>query len=142
MQYDDGIDIREFLTSLSSGVTFDPFFSTQDQQLPKGWEQLIQPLRFFWMLVSGSPFKTFFRIRFRLVKGILRSSLIDDGQEIAEPISDLFNRIAETVSRDSAVICMVCGDRGNRRKHEQYWPSLCKMHYIQYANYLHDYGTT
>jgi hypothetical protein len=52
--------------------------------------------------------------------------------------SDLLRRICETITRDSAVTCMVCGKRGFRRKLESGWPCLCRDHYIIYANALNE----
>jgi hypothetical protein len=48
----------------------------------------------------------------------------------------LIKRLLQTIAKDSALICMECGQPGFRRKMETDWPCLCKSHYIEYVNII------
>ena|SRR5690349_3635171 len=65
-------------------------------------------------------------------KGLLRVKAICDNPEDQE----IFDRVAQSLARDSATTCMKCGQYGFRRKAEQHWPALCGVHYVEYVNYL------
>lgn len=147
MKYDNGVqDVEGFLTKASEGFIIDPE-ANNAELFPWGWKFIISPLYILENLyrVRSSNQAGLFSVG--LVKGILRVKLIQHPQ-IPERLEDfplridMFNRVAESVARDSANKCLVCGDRGNRKKTEKYWPSLCNKHYIQYVNYLDEHGSS
>lgn len=133
MQYDYPYEsLLHFLTSTAEGVIFKVSSTTDDvvKILPDGWKNLLGPV----FLITQNLDDVFLSI-VKVEKGLLRAYA--GGRD---DLIDLVERVSQSVARESAVICMVCGHRGVRRKHEPYSPSLCEMHYIQYINWLDKNG--
>lgn len=63
-------------------------------------------------------------------KGLIRFV----GESHSDIQQSIFNRYTQSIAKDSALCCVVCGQHGYRRKLEEGWPCLCKEHYIEYAN--------
>lgn len=92
-----------------------------DLNLLPGWNELIDEM---FTLADWTNTRI---IKIWIDKGVLRFK--GDGGRIK-----MFSRHVNVIAQDSTLTCVVCGQRGNRRKQEDGWPVLCPMHYIQYAN--------
>jgi hypothetical protein len=90
-----------------------------------GWHKFVHEV---FYLVANWQGTTISRVYAN--KGLLRF--------VAESESDIqqsiLNRLTQSIAKDSALCCVVCGQHGYRRKLEEGWPCLCKEHYIEYAN--------
>ena len=49
-------------------------------------------------------------------------------------VNEAYRRIAQTIMMDSARTCIVCGNRGSRRKGFGGQPPLCREHFLEYIN--------
>lgn len=130
MQYDVRIQPTvEFLTRADRGIIIPELSTDADvvKILPDGWKRMVNPL-----LLLTQTFPTIRLTHMRLDRGLLRVYAVTDDAKLA----DLFERVTQSVARESSAFCMVCGERGNRKKTEQYSPSLCREHYIQYINWI------
>lgn len=95
-----------------------------EKTLP-GWHRLVHEL---WYLLDRLDSVIVTRVW--VDKGLLR---IEGGStRLIE--NSLFERVAQSIAKDSALTCLVCGQRGYRRKMETGWPCLCREHYIEYVN--------
>lgn len=90
-----------------------------------GWHRFIHEV---YYLVESLRDITITRVYVN--KGLLRFV----GHSDSEIQQSLFNRLTQSIAKDSALCCVVCGQHGYRRKLEEGWPCLCKEHYIEYAN--------
>lgn len=125
MEFDAGIDkVREW-------VTLDREVRYVEENLPTGWKDFSRILETIIFLTHDSP-RCDTKVHIKIDKGLLRVSATLE----SESYQEVFNRVANSVARDSSLVCMVCGKRGHRRKEEVGWPSLCTTHYVQYVNYL------
>jgi len=99
---------------------------------PTGWHFLLEDIFTFQDLVNNtSDGCEVFHISVQ--KGLLRIS----GSCVHPADQRLFNRLVQSIARDSATVCMECGSRkAFRRKMEVAWPALCAIHYVEYVNYL------
>lgn len=142
MKYDNGIEkIYSTLTMLSDGVKFTPQddFDRIKDVLPTGWRNhngtgLIVFNSFLRDLKSYPNHIWISEVR--LEKGLLRFY----SESEHEHLKMIFDQVAQIPARMSAKSCMVCGQKGSRRKTEKFWPALCRKHYIQYVNWLDENG--
>ena len=106
-------------------LTENIFKRTVTESTLVGWHKFVQEA-FFLATVMGDT--TISRVYVN--KGLLRFVGVSES-----PIQQsLFNRLSQSIAKDSALCCVVCGQHGYRRKLEEGWPCLCKEHYIEYAN--------
>jgi hypothetical protein len=96
--------------------------------VPPGWQK-------FWDIVEYLA--TLITVDLKSVK-IAQGLFRIDGTCEDEIGQTLFNRVVQSIARDSATSCMVCGNRGFRRKSEALKPALCGTHYVDYLNFLAD----
>jgi hypothetical protein len=46
----------------------------------------------------------------------------------------MFERVAQRLAKESAYLCIYCGQHSYRKKVEVGWPNLCHRHHIEYVN--------
>jgi hypothetical protein len=90
-----------------------------------GWHKFIQEA--FYLVSALRDTKI---TRVYVNKGLLRFV----GESDSPMEQSIFNRLSQSIAKDSALCCVVCGQHGYRRKLEVGWPCLCREHYIEYAN--------
>jgi hypothetical protein len=118
-------DIRSYLNKNFNSSEVSTIDSIK-HVIPFGWHFFIDQIMRYGDLVNCSI------TDISVDKGLLRihgSCSLDSDQQ-------LFNRLSQSIARDSATTCMICSRRGFRRKKEVGWPSLCGTHYIEYVNFL------
>jgi hypothetical protein len=131
MEFDEGID------KISEWVTLDREFVREDfpinieEVFPIGWKKFARVIETASFLTYDLP-QLKHHVHVKIEKGLLRIS----SALRSENYQEVFNRVSNSVARDTSLVCMVCGKRGHRRKEEVGWPSLCTTHYVQYVNYL------
>jgi hypothetical protein len=129
MIYDAGI--AETVTAINITLDgADPIWLVE-RRLPPGWKSLLEP----WKLLREVLNSEYLTVESVTVKdGMLRiKASSDDRVE-----QHLVNFVTMGIMRLSAVTCMVCGQRGRRRKDAEHKPCLCATHNVQYFNYLHE----
>jgi hypothetical protein len=121
-------EIWKFLTDSDEGITLNNDTEKLVSVLPQGWKKLTRTI-----LMVKHLFQDSCELKeLKMEKGLLRITLTSE----ADDVSELLNRLAHSIARESANTCLVCGVWGVRRKIETYSPSFCVTHYIEYVNYL------
>lgn len=95
---------------------------------PPGWHSLLA-IAFSFRFEMAKSCKIH---GLRVQKGLLRLY----GSCHSSKEDEVWVRLAQSLAASSALICMVCGAKGYRRKLEAGQPCLCAKHYIEYANAL------
>jgi len=90
-----------------------------------GWHEFVHHAFYLISLFRGATYT-----RIYISKGLLR--FVGLAQNPLE--QSLLDRFSQSIAKDTALRCMICGQRGYRRKLEMGWPCLCTEHYIEYAN--------
>src|SRR5574338_1083407 len=130
MIFSPNIDIRPYLT-LDVDLLKYPLTSFLDV-LPPGWRN--HP----WsemILEMGCVLHPFSVDRVWVEKGLLRFHGHSEMPHNRHH-NKLFDCVAQQIAKASSMVCMVCGDKGFRKKTEIGWPCLCEPHYIEYVNFL------
>lgn len=132
MIYDEGIEtLYSLLKEAEEGFSIRPDATVEEmeEKLPAGWrgKDLLWPVILFSSRFPETPTTTI-----KILKGLLRP--YPENREARESV--LYDLIAQISARKSATICKICGKRGIRRKAEEFSPSLCQKHFIQYINYI------
>lgn len=94
--------------------------------IPSGWYQLARMCLRLTDLMENSIVEVGIRKGLLVVK-------FKGATELDSNISELFRN---AIAKESSVTCMICGNRGFRRKAEAHTPTLCGPHYVEYVNFL------
>lgn len=97
---------------------------------PEGWEKELRPYfnllqeKYGVVLTGSYIWKGIFVPKFKPPESLIEYQ---------------FHKVlVGTVARRSSYVCMICGQRGKRKKEVLGWPCLCKLHYIEYLNSVYD----
>lgn len=125
MYYDPNLEIaRTAILTKHNGIFSLDFV---EEQLPPGWKKFME---YIFHLTNRVPSCSVSYIG--VERGLLRIRAVSPVQfdEV------VFNWAAEYLAKQSASVCIICGEKGIRRKHEEGWPCLCSVHQIQWVNFF------
>lgn len=95
------------------------------ENIPPGWIHCIEYLEALTEQITEYKLK-----EVKIEKGVLRIRSEHPNQYNEK----IFEYVAQFCAQATSKACIVCGEKGFRRKREERWPSLCTSHYIQYRN--------
>jgi hypothetical protein len=96
--------------------------------LPPGWV-----LKFSSILMDlDERLKSFF------VELAIRDGVLYLSQHEQAEYRQITELVIRSLSQESARTCMVCGERGLRRKEQEHKPCLCRTHYLDFINYTEE----
>lgn len=117
-------ELEKYLTVHHANISY--IWEVHDE-LPWGWRELIRPIQIMEQLCGHQGWSAV-----TIMNGVLKIKYTVNHADNQK----LFDLVVKGIAIESTKTCMVCGEKGARRKTEQYFPTLCTPHYVQYVNFV------